>query len=103
MEGSTPLRSAGRPLPFADLEFLGDDGRPVLAGDEGEIAVRCDGQMTGFWEDPKATSERLVNGFVLTGDIGRLDANGYLYVLDRKNDMIISGGFNSTPLNWRTS
>jgi acyl-CoA synthetase (AMP-forming)/AMP-acid ligase II len=97
VEGSSPLRSAGRPLPFADLEILGEDGRPVAAGEEGEIAVRCDGQMVGFWEDPKATAERLVNGFVLTGDIGRLDANGYLYVLDRKNDLIISGGFNIYP------
>ena len=97
IEGSAPLRSAGRPLPFVDLEILGDDGRPVPVGEEGEIAVRCDGQMTAFWENPEATAERLVNGFVLTGDIGRLDRNGYLYVLDRKNDMIISGAYNIYP------
>jgi acyl-CoA synthetase (AMP-forming)/AMP-acid ligase II len=54
--------------------------------------------MTGFWENPEATTERVTpDGFVLTGDIGRLDANGYLYVLDRKDDMIISGGFNIWP------
>ena len=67
-------------------------------GEEGEIAIRCDGQMTGFWENPEATAERITaDGFVLTGDIGRLDENGYLYVLDRKDDMIISGGYNIWP------
>lgn len=97
VEGSNPRRSAGRPLPFADLRIVDDDLRPVAVGDEGEIAVRCEGQMDGYWEDPEATAERLVDGWVMTGDIGRLDANGYLYVLDRKNDMIISGGYNIYP------
>jgi len=59
--------------------------------------VRKDGQMVEFWDNPEATAERLVGGFVLTGDIGRMDANGYVYVLDRKDDMIISGGFNIWP------
>jgi len=54
--------------------------------------------MYGFWEQPAATAERMTaDGFVLTGDIGKLDANGYLYVMDRKDDMIISGGFNIWP------
>ncbi len=54
--------------------------------------------MTGFWDNDDATAERMTpDGFVLTGDIGRLDSNGYLYVLDRKDDMIISGGFNIWP------
>ena len=95
--GSTPLRSAGRPLPFADLAIVDEAGNPVPTGELGEIAVRKDGQMVEFWENPEATAERLVRGFVLTGDIGRLDANGYVYVLDRKDDMIISGGFNIWP------
>lgn len=62
-------------------------------GEENEIAGRCDGQMLGFWDNPEDTAERTHNGMVLTGDIGRLDANGYLYAVDRKDDMIISGGF----------
>ena len=96
--GSDPLRSAGRPLPFGDIDIVGpDDGRPVPLGDEGEIVIRCDGQMSGFWDDEEATAERMRDGWVLTGDIGRLDENGYLYVLDRKDDMIISGGFNIWP------
>ena len=95
--GSSPLRSAGRPLPYADLILVDDDGNEVPEGEPGEIAVRRDGQMTLFWDNPEATAERLVGGFVRTGDIGRIDANGYVYVLDRKDDMIISGGFNIWP------
>jgi acyl-CoA synthetase (AMP-forming)/AMP-acid ligase II len=98
VEGSNPLRSAGRPLPFGDLEIRDPDtGVPVPAGDEGEIAIRCEGQMAGYWGDPDATARRMLDGWVLTGDIGRLDSNGYLYVLDRKDDMIISGGYNIWP------
>ncbi len=98
VEGSEPLRSAGRPLPFGDLEIVDPEtAAPLPIGSEGEIAIRCDGQMFGFWNDPGATAERMHDGWVLTGDIGRLDANGYLYVLDRKDDMIISGGFNIWP------
>lgn len=97
VEGSNPLRSAGRPTPFAELEIRGPDGTPLPPGQEGEIAIRSESQMTGFWGDPEATAARLVDGWVLSGDIGMLDANGYLYVLDRKDDMIISGGFNIWP------
>jgi len=98
--GSEPLRSAGRVLPYAYLEIRDQDQpeRELPLGDEGEIAIRCDGQMLGFWDNDDATAERMTSdGFVLTGDIGRIDSNGYLYVLDRKDDMIISGGFNIWP------
>lgn len=96
--GSNPLRSAGRPLPFGDLAIVDPDtAAPLPIGAEGEIAIRCDGQMRGFWENEAATAERMRDGWVLSGDIGRLDQNGYLYVLDRKDDMIISGGFNIWP------
>jgi acyl-CoA synthetase (AMP-forming)/AMP-acid ligase II len=98
VEGSEPLRAAGLPLPFADLAILDPASHePVEAGGEGEIAIRCDGQMRGFWDNPAATAERMHDGWVLTGDIGRIDGNGYLYVVDRKDDMIISGGFNIWP------
>jgi acyl-CoA synthetase (AMP-forming)/AMP-acid ligase II len=100
VEGSNPLRSAGRALPFAYLQIrdADDPERELPLGDEGEIAIKCDGQMLGFWDNDQATSERMTtDGFVLTGDIGRLDDNAYLYVLDRKDDMIISGGFNIWP------
>ncbi len=97
VEGSTPLRACGLPLPFAELEIWDENNRPVGIGEEGQIVAKTDGQMTGFWNDPVATEERIVDGWVLTGDIGRLDENGYLYMLDRSDDMIISGGFNIWP------
>ncbi len=98
VDGSNPLRSAGRPLPFGDIEIVDPETAETLPiGDEGEIAIRVDGMMVGFWENPEATAERMRDDWVLTGDIGRLDENGYLYVLDRKDDMIISGGFNIWP------
>lgn len=95
--GSQPLRACGMPLPFAQLEIWDEANRPVPPGTPGEIVARTDGQMKGFWNDPEATAERIVNGWVKTGDIGMLDANGYLYVLDRAGDMVISGGYNIYP------
>lgn len=97
VEGSTPLRACGMPLPFAELEIWNEDNQPVPLGDPGEIVCKTDGQMTGFWNNPQATAERVIRGWVKTGDIGRLDQNGYLYVLDRADDMIISGGYNIWP------
>ena len=98
IDGSSPLRSAGRPLPFGDIAIVDpESGEELPLGAEGEIAIRCDGQMLGFWNDPETTAERMRDGWVLSGDIGRLDRNGYLYVLDRKDDMIISGGYNIWP------
>jgi len=97
LAGSDPIRAAGRIMPFAELEIRGDDNQPLPIGQAGEIAIRCDGQMTGIWGDPDMTSRRLIDGWVLTGDVGRLDHNGYLYIVDRVDDMIVSGGFNIWP------
>jgi acyl-CoA synthetase (AMP-forming)/AMP-acid ligase II len=95
--GSDPVVAAGRVTPFAELEIRDDENKPVPNGTEGEIAIRCDGQTKEIWNEPEMTRQRIVDGWVLTGDIGRLDDNGYLYVVDRKDDMIISGGFNIWP------
>ena len=95
--GSTPLRSCGMPLPYAQLQIWDANDRPLPAGETGEIVAKTDGQMKGFWNDPAGTAERIVNGWVKTGDLGRLDENGYLYMLDRADDMIISGGYNIYP------
>jgi acyl-CoA synthetase (AMP-forming)/AMP-acid ligase II len=100
--GSTPMRSAGRVLPFCRLEIRGDDGAVLGPDGVGEIWTRVEAQMRGYWGDPERTAERLVDGWVRTGDIGRLDANGYLYVLDRVDDMIVSGGFNIWPAELET-
>ncbi|HEY2266608.1 MAG TPA: AMP-binding protein [Streptosporangiaceae bacterium] len=95
--GSEPLRSCGRVMPYAELEIRDEDNRPLPPGEAGEIALRADGQMVCIWDDPELTARRLVDGWVLTGDIGSLDRNGFLYLLDRKDDMIISGGYNIWP------
>ncbi|MFG2039816.1 class I adenylate-forming enzyme family protein [Dactylosporangium sp. NPDC048998] len=95
--GSNPVLSAGRVMPFAELEIRGEGNQPLPVGEQGEVAIRCEGQMTGLWGDPEQTARRLVDGWVLTGDVGRLDARGFLYILDRVDDMIVSGGFNIWP------
>lgn len=95
--GSQPLRACGMPLPFAQLQIWDENDQPVPVGEVGEIIAKTDGQMKEFWNDPEATAKRIVRGWVKTGDIGRLDKNGYLYMLDRADDMIISGGYNIWP------
>jgi acyl-CoA synthetase (AMP-forming)/AMP-acid ligase II len=97
LPGSNPLRACGMPLPFAELEIWDENNKPVAPGEAGQIVAKSDGQMSGFWNDEQGTRERMVDGWVLTGDVGMLDANGYLYMLDRANDMIVSGGFNIYP------
>ena len=97
-EGSTPLQSVGRAMSFVDLEIRDADGRALGPDEPGEIVARFEnGQMQGFWNDPEETALRLVDGWVKTGDIGRIDANGFLYLLDRANDLIVSGGYNIYP------
>jgi acyl-CoA synthetase (AMP-forming)/AMP-acid ligase II len=95
--GSQPLRSAGRAMPFAAIDIIDDDGNSLPVGQTGEIALRSIAQLTEFWDDPEVTAARIVDGWVRTNDIGHLDANGFVYVTDRKDDMIISGGFNIWP------
>ncbi len=95
--GSEPLLSAGKVAPFSRIEIRGDDNKAVGPGEVGEIALLVDGQIREIWSAPELTKERIVDGWVLTGDIGRIDENGYLYLSDRKDDLIISGGFNIWP------
>ena len=97
IEGSNPLRACGLALPFAEVQIWDEENNPLPANEVGEIVARSDGMMTEFWNNPEATAERMVDGWIKTGDLGKLDANGYLYVVDRADDMIISGGFNIWP------
>jgi acyl-CoA synthetase (AMP-forming)/AMP-acid ligase II len=85
-------------MPFSLVEIWDENNLPVPVGETGEIVAKTDGQMTGFWNNPAATATRIVDGWIKSGDIGRLDANGYLYLLDRADNMIISGGYNIWPL-----
>jgi acyl-CoA synthetase (AMP-forming)/AMP-acid ligase II len=101
--GSTPLRAAGKVLPFARLEVRDEDGAVLPLGSEGELYAQVESQMTGFWNDDGLTATRLVDGWVRTRDIGRIDENGYVYILDRADDMIVSGGFNIWPAELETA
>ncbi len=91
------IASAGREGPFSRIEILDDRGMPLPPGEHGEIAVRGDFVMTEYYKDPQRTAEVRINGWHRSGDVGYKDADGYLYIVDRKNDMIISGGFNIYP------
>jgi long-chain acyl-CoA synthetase len=96
-DGYSRLASAGRPVQGAEVEIRGPDERPVAAGELGEICVRSPYIMKGYWAKEEATREALKGGFLHTGDVGFMDADGYVYVVDRKKDMIISGGENIYP------
>lgn len=101
--GSTPMRAAGRVLPFARIQIRDTTTGEVLPlGSEGEIYAQVEAQMRGFWGDDELTKTRLIDGWIRTADIGRIDDNGYLYVLDRADDMIVSGGFNIWPAELET-
>ncbi len=102
-EGSKPMRAAGRLLPFARLEVRDEDGTVLPIGAEGELYAQVEGQMRGFWGDDGLTATRLVDGWVRTRDIGRIDDNGFVYILDRADDMIVSGGFNIWPAELETA
>ena len=86
--------SAGRARPGVELAIQGTDGAPLPPGDVGEVVVRGASVMSGYWGRPDATAESLREGWLHTGDLGRLSEDGMLYLLDRTKDMIISGGSN---------
>lgn len=88
------LSSAGRPGPLVQVGVMNGDGALLPAGESGEIVVRGSLVMLGYYKDPRATEEASRHGWHHTGDIGYLDADGYLHIVDRAKDMIISGGFN---------
>lgn len=95
--GSEPLLAVGKVMPYSAIEIRDEHNKPVPAGEVGEIALKCEGQITEILNEPELTRERLVDGWVLSGDVGKIDENGYVYLTDRKDDMIISGGFNIWP------
>src|SRR5207248_7885834 len=76
---------------------LDDHGQVLAPGEVGEICCRSPGVMQGYWHSPEATDQAILDGWLHTGDIGYLDAEGYLYIVDRKKDLIIRGGFNVYP------
>ncbi|QHE87320.1 AMP-binding protein [Hydrogenophaga sp. BPS33] len=91
------LASCGRPCPFVDVEILGPDGRFLGTGERGEIVVKGELVMGGYHDNPQASAAALKDGWLHTGDVGYRDEEGYLYVVDRLKDLVISGGFNISP------
>ncbi|MCG6207143.1 AMP-binding protein [Rhodopseudomonas sp. HC1] len=91
------LGSCGRPNPLVDVKLLDSELREVGIGEPGEICVRGTLVMDGYWKRPEATAEAFRGGWLHTGDVAVKDADGYLYIVDRTKDMIISGGFNIYP------
>jgi len=89
--------SAGRPTFHCEVRLVDDDGNDVKPGEPGEIITRCANMMSGYYKNPEATADTLKDGWLYTGDIAKQDEEGYIYIVDRKKDMIISGGFNIFP------
>ncbi len=88
------LTAAGKAIPGTDMVIMDEEGNPLPAGEVGEICVRGDHVMLGYWKQPDVTEETLRGGWLHTGDGGRLDEDGMLFVVDRVKDMIVSGGEN---------
>ena len=91
------LASAGRETPAVRVRIVDEEDRPRRPGEMGEIVARGDLVMQGYWNKPEATADTLRGGWLHTGDVGYLDEDGYLFITDRKKDMIISGGSNIYP------
>ena len=91
------LTSAGRPVLGIEARIVDERGEDVAPGEAGEVLIRGENVMKGYWRDPEATKEVLKDGWFSTGDVARRDEDGFIYIVDRKKEMIISGGFNIYP------
>jgi long-chain acyl-CoA synthetase len=89
--------SIGTPIWGVEMRVVDLEGRPVAQGELGEIVIRGHNVMKGYYKRPEATAESIRNGWFHTGDLAKLDEDGYFFILDRVKDMIIRGGFNVYP------
>ncbi len=89
--------SCGRPFFHTEVRVVDLEGNDVKTGEKGEVLLRAPNVMKGYWNRPKDTAETIRDGWLHTGDIARMDEEGFLYIMDRKKDMIISGGENIYP------
>jgi acyl-CoA synthetase (AMP-forming)/AMP-acid ligase II len=89
--------SCGRPFTIVEVAVFDDEDRPLKAGERGEIVCRGPQTMAYYWNNPEATAQAFRNGWLHTGDVGYMDSDGFFYLVDRKNDMLISGGYNVYP------
>ena len=92
--GGERLKSAGRPTAVSDLRIVDETGIDCPRGNSGEIVVRGPHTMLGYWNKPEETARALQDGWVYTGDAGYLDDGGYLFIVDRVKDMVVTGGEN---------
>lgn len=97
IKGGKLLRSCGKANPGVGIQIVGDDNKPVPTGEVGEICIKSDCVMKGYWNNPDATKESITDGWFHTGDAGFFDDDGYLYIHDRVKDMIVSGAENIYP------
>jgi long-chain acyl-CoA synthetase len=95
--GQARQGSVGKPVPCAEVRIERPDGSVAGTGEAGEVCVRGWVLMSGYWNAPEETAQALRDGWMHTGDVGRLDEDGYLYIVDRIKDLIIRGGYNVYP------
>jgi long-chain acyl-CoA synthetase len=89
--------SIGTPIQGVEMRLVDDDGKDVAAGEVGEIAIRGENVMKGYWQRPEETAKSIPDGWFRTGDLARQDEDGYFFIVDRKKEMIIRGGYNVYP------
>jgi long-chain acyl-CoA synthetase len=97
LSGVRKLGSVGPPIPGVQVTIQDDADRVLPAGELGEVCVKGPNVMLGYYRDPEETARTIRGGWLHTGDVGRLDADGFLYIVERKKDLIIRGGFNIYP------
>jgi long-chain acyl-CoA synthetase len=89
--------SIGTPIDGVEMQVVDDDGKPVDQGEVGEIVIRGHNVMKGYWNRQDATDESIRDGWFYSGDMATVDEDGYFFIVDRKKDMIIRGGYNVYP------
>jgi fatty-acyl-CoA synthase len=96
-DAQAKIGSAGLPMMHSRVRIVDDELRDVAGGEVGELLIRGPEVMRGYWEDPEATASTIVDGWLRTGDLARMDDEGYVTIVDRAKDMLISGGLNVYP------
>jgi HIP---CoA ligase len=91
------IQTVGRPIPGTQVRLIGPDGDDVPEGEQGQLIVRGPNVMQGYFDDPEQTAKTIIDGWLHTGDVARMDKDGRLRILDRLKDVVIVGGFNAYP------
>jgi len=97
LDGIKKEGSIGLPIPFVECKVIDDNGMELAFGDIGELLVRGENVMLGYYNKENETKETLKNGWLHTGDLAKIDEDGYIYIVDRKKDLVIAGGLNVYP------